>query len=254
MRPLAALEQAQLAHDDLHAGNVMLGPPGASDFEGGYRIKLVDMGSLKPFDDVTKNMHDLDHVVDHLTSIYNIVVEDGRADRRDRRFLREVRKLIEQIVDPDPGRALRDARRINAALAEADSRSAYGAHQGGSRINAPFEFISSEHIADDLTFVELFAETPWLPKVSGRDPCLVTGPRGCGKSTLFRWLSLKTQLARPDPDLDQFEIAGFYIPCSIDLEGRFSWIGPSPMSSLRKALSSTTSISCSCARFSTPCW
>lgn len=224
MRPLAALASAALVHDDLHAGNVMLSEPVPSDFHGGHRLKLVDMGSLKPIEKAKKDKHDLDHVVDQMARIYNIIVEDGRANRRDRRFLGEARELLAQISDPDPGRAQRDPRAIYTALSEADSRSAYRSRQGGRRINAPFEFLSSEHISDETTFIELFAETPWMPKVAGRDPCLLTGPRGCGKSTLFRWLSLKTQLARPAPDLDQFEIAGFYISCSIEFEGRFSWI------------------------------
>ncbi|MGO8905185.1 MAG: hypothetical protein ACLQMH_06110 [Solirubrobacteraceae bacterium] len=224
VRPLAALAAAGLAHDDLHAGNVMLALPPASAFERGRILKIVDMGSLKPIHDVTKAKQDLDRVADHLVAIYNIIVEDGHATRRERRFLDEVRGLIAQIVEPEPDRALRDPRHVLAAFNEAESRSAYRAKEGGQAINSPFEFISSEHIADDSTFLELFAETPWLSEVAGRDPCLLTGPRGCGKSTLFRWLSLKTQLARIAPELERFEIAGFYISCSIELEGRFSWI------------------------------
>jgi Protein tyrosine and serine/threonine kinase len=222
--PLAALAAENLTHDDLHAGNVMLAEPSRSDFDDAWRLKVVDLGSLKPLEDAVKPQQDLDHVAEHLVSIFNVVVEDGGATRRDRRFLNEAQRLIEQMVEPDPDRALREPRRISQAFQEAESRSAYVAREGGHRINSPFEFISSEQIADDSTFLDLFAEAPWLSQVAGRDPCLLTGPRGCGKSTLFRWLSLKTQLAQPKPALERFQIAGFYISCSTELEGRFSWI------------------------------
>src|ERR1044072_5120403 len=211
MRPLRALAAADLVHDDLHAGNVMLCGPAASDFDGGLRLKIVDMGSLKPLDQAKKDRHDLDNVADHLVAIHNIIIEDARATRRDRRFLGEQRRILEQITDPDSERALRDPRRIHDAVLEADSRSRYRSAEGGRAINSPFEFMSSENIADEGTFLELFVEAPRLGEVGTRAPCLLTGPRGCGKSTLFRWLSLKTQLARPEPDFGRLELAGFYI-------------------------------------------
>ena len=59
----------------------------------------------------------------------------------------------------------------------------------------PLNSFSAEHIADDRLLEQIFARScPWLGKIEGADPCLVTGPRGCGKSTIFRWLSLRTHL------------------------------------------------------------
>ena len=55
----------------------------------------------------------------------------------------------------------------------------------------------------------------------------MTGTRGCGKSTLFRWLALRTRL-EAHPELPSAQIAGltvlgFYISCSADLKNRLSW-------------------------------
>ena len=74
----------------------------------------------------------------------------------------------------------------------------------------------------------MFAKScPWLEKVVSADPCLLTGPRGCGKSTMFRWMSLKAHLADPVADLEDFNLAGFYISCATDLQNRFDWIANS---------------------------
>ena len=222
-RALEALGAHSLEHDDLHTGNVMLADPAPGD-DDFLQVRVIDMGSVKPRGRAVKPIHDLDHFVGHLVMIYNAIVRGRHAPRVDRRFLANVREVLDRIVEPDRTVALRDPRAIRAAFDLAESRALYHSERGGRPMSSPFEFISSEHISDDHIFVELFAEAPWLSKVASRDPCLVTGPRGCGKSTLLRWLSLRTQLARDTPDLDRFPVAGFYISCSSDLEGRFSWL------------------------------
>jgi tRNA A-37 threonylcarbamoyl transferase component Bud32/energy-coupling factor transporter ATP-binding protein EcfA2 len=222
-RALDALQHHGLEHDDLHDANVMLADPAPGE-DDRLRVRVIDMGSLKPRQDTVKVQRDLDQFGDHLVAIHNTVVRGRRGSRNDLRFLEQVREVLERISDPDASVALRDPRVIREAFGSAHSRAAYLSNMGGQSMSTPFEFISSEHISDDHVFVRLFAETPWLSKVAGGDPSLITGPRGCGKSTLFRWLSLRIQLTREHPDLDRFPIAGFYVSCSTELEGRFSWL------------------------------
>jgi hypothetical protein len=223
---LAALETVGLRHDDLHARNVMICPPPAGSLSRGWIVKVVDTGSLKPVEQaVNKPKDDHRHVVDHFVDIWNVIHTQRPAAARDRRFLTATKYLIASMVDDDLAIALREPAQIRREFLLAYTRANVTRADDSMALSSPFEFISAEHIANDRLLVSLFATTcPWLSKVSGPDPCLVTGPRGCGKSTIFRWLSLKAHLHKPFAEIEAHTITGFYISCSIDLQNRLSWI------------------------------
>ena len=227
-RGLSALYEVGLRHDDLHPGNVMLARPVPGDLSGEWAVKIVDTGSMKPAASAVKKCKD-DHrnLVDHLVLLWNTVHANTAVTTRDRRFLTEASGLLLSMLDDDPSIALREPAQIIKQFDLAYTRASASRVDKLGKLEPkdPFEFISAEHIADDRLLVRMFARScPFLEKVDSPDPCLVTGPRGCGKSTMFRWLSLKAHLHQPTSEIDSLRIAGFYISCSSDLQNRLGWI------------------------------
>jgi serine/threonine protein kinase len=224
---LHALQAKNLRHDDLHSKNVMLARPDPDALDGAWMLKVIDTGSLKPGDPPTKKEKD-DHrnFIDHLVSVVNTIQARKLIPIVERRFIKESIELLNSMLDEDPSIALRSPNQILSHFKLAYTRACAPPRSTETPgLTLPFEYISAEHIADDRVLVDIFAQScPWLEKVASRDPCLVTGPRGCGKSTIFRWLSLRAHLHKPASEIGEFPIAGFYISSSTDLQNRMSWI------------------------------
>lgn len=223
---LNALKTHNLKHDDLHANNIMLVRPPKGSLSLEWSIKIIDTGSMKPFDGPRKKpKDDHRHFIDHLILLSNALHSRKMLLVRDRRFLTAAHNLIQTMLDEDNTVALREPSQIVSQFEMAYSRVNSLRADRQLPLSSPFEFISAEHIADDRVLVDIFARScPWLSKVEGADPCLITGPRGCGKSTIFRWLSLKAHLHKDFSEIDLLRIAGFYVSCSSDLQNRLGWI------------------------------
>jgi serine/threonine protein kinase len=223
---LNALHLYNLCHNDLHPGNIKITQPRKGLLSKDIvEIKIIDTGNLKKFSGKKPND---DHLwfVQHIIEIRNSIIKHKKTDYNDRKFLNSIKPLLvrmaidneatPQLTKPDIIVSEFESlwREVGSSFANIDYS-----------LNNPFDYISAEFIQSDKLLIELFAEScPWLHKVYGPDQLLLTGPRGCGKSTLFRRLSLKVILNKSIGDIINSTIAGFYISCGIDLHNRFHWI------------------------------
>jgi len=222
---LNILKYQELIHDDLHPGNVKIAPPKKGSLtKWDSEIKIIDTGSLKR--PPTKKEKD-DHLwfVHHIIQIRNAINRRKSLSLAEKKFIQKIIPLLQKMIEEDPSIALIDpeiiARQFNSAWKESKIPS----DSQNSKLQYPFYFISAETIQSDKLLVDLFAEScPWKNDVCSPDPLVLTGPRGCGKSTIFRRLSLKGMLYKGVDEVNNSPIAGFYLSCSTELKNRINWI------------------------------
>jgi serine/threonine protein kinase len=229
---LNILKINKLRHDDLNLGNVVITPPLPGDYRNEFTIKVVDMGSLKDYDTPLKKskvgFDDLKRFCTHLVELSNrLLFENGLRrpiSRKEKLYRAVIKKILPQILEDDNNVSLHDPEKIQEVFLHEFAMSLKNQEENISSIDTPFDYISADHIGSDVLLNELFATScPWLSEVKNNTPVLLTGPRGCGKSMIFRWLSFKSILARKDDNaLNNASIIGFYISCSADLRNRFS--------------------------------
>jgi len=128
---------------------------------------------------------------------------------------------LAKISDEDP---MRRPDRAQDILDHFDNSFQIGS--SSQKLQRPFDFGNAEEILDNELLYRLAAKHfPWRDKIESSANLLIIGPRGCGKTTVFRSMSF-TCLAdaeRIEEALAQSYI-GLYISCNKDFRQRFSAI------------------------------
>lgn len=219
------LKFQNLCHDDLRPNNVKIAPPkpgSLTEFE--TEVKVIDTGSLKHAPS-KKEMDDHQWFVQHIIDIRNTIYERKKLSISERRFIQGIIPLLDKMIDEDKTVALTEPSKIAQQFESTWKEAKYPKAELEMRLQEPFHYISAETIRSDKLLVDLFAEScPWKNDVFSPDPLVLAGPRGCGKSTIFRRLSLKGLLCKDIKEVIDSQIVGFYISCGTDLKNRVNWI------------------------------
>jgi serine/threonine protein kinase len=224
LRVFFSMQQVKIFHGDLHSGNIMI----AYDkrrIETVTRnkpiIKVGDFGiggsynKLEPKDDyvqLAQICHDL---------LYASIDPAKLNDPGDKYYYKFIVEdfLNKNVLENDPtiGEFVRNPEKLLEILLKTrNDCDGKIWEQNRLPLKSPFDYLSCEQIGDSFDILQTLYSTnfPGYQDILEKTNTLLTGPRGCGKTTIFRNLCLKTQLLSSRTKLDKIpEYVGIYYHC-----------------------------------------
>jgi len=215
---LHGMEQRGISHNDLHTGNVLLSDSDIT-ISSEPQIKITDFGiggshnSLQPKSDYAQ----LGDIILNLLSVVDKTELDTLDEYRYEFLVDEFvgKYIIEE--DPTKGDYVRSPRELQTLLQENKSKARE--RMGGEpaiELNSPFDYLSCEQMGDSFKLIEqLYSrDFPGYSQLHSRSNTILTGPRGCGKTTILRNMCLETKVETGQiitaSDLDYL---GVFYPC-----------------------------------------
>ena len=214
---LYELEHRSLQHGDLHAGNILVALP---EFEARPRpsFRVTDFG-LRDLTGTPEPASDFVRLAETLQLLLGKVRFEnlGARDRYAYEVLRrefQGRHLLE--TDPTSDPLARNPTGLLEKL-EALETTYYGQRRQRTyqKLLSPFDYPNGEQIGNShLLLHSLYSDRLLgLAEIESRSNLILTGPRGCGKTTVFRALSLDYRLATDTDQPEDLGYVGIYYRC-----------------------------------------
>lgn len=212
------MRNRDIVHGDFHAGNILV--EDRSEALGGapYAFRVTDFGVVSATGDNTL-LDDYEQLAVVLREVLRNVSYQA-ASARDRFALRMMedwlvpRGLLERDVTHEP--CARIPKRLYERVAGLDAEFRVIQKQDAApRLVTPFDYLSCEQIGEDHSLLRSLYSRLFLGlgEIETADNAVVTGPRGCGKSTVFKSLSLRHRVLVDEDTPEKVDYIGAYFRC-----------------------------------------
>ena len=215
--------QRNVTHGDLHAGNILVEDRSSySLLPPRVVFRVTDFGVGDSSGD-SRFKDDYLQLADILYQLLQTV--DQAACSQKERFIFDrlrhdflARHLVEadqtiDILARQPRGMLLRLQALDAEFEEFKQTSAQGSDQ--SLLLSPFDFLNCEQIGESAALLHALYSDRFLglTEIESRNNVVLTGPRGCGKSMVFRSLGLDQRIRVSDADPATIHYFGVYFRC-----------------------------------------
>ena len=220
-----ALEELQVlgfSHGDLHDRNIMREVVGENSVLPEIRYVLIDFSEAHSVEDTQEGLSkDIEGLGRHLRSFYDAVCRRAVISREDERLLGAI-SHIPGLLNGTAPESMGISRPSH--VLERFKEGLRATEQVSRKLSDPFHPLSAEYIANEALLTDLcFTNVWWTAKLKENSNVLLIGPRGCGKTMIFKRLRLRTKVAAGNTkEIEADPYLGFYIPCESIFYMRFS--------------------------------
>lgn len=235
----AALEELQrlgFCHGDLHDRNIMREVIGENGTLPEVRYVVIDFSEAHPLEETHEGLlKDIEYFGRHIRSFYDAVYRRNVITREDEKVLNAISHIPGLLNGTSPeslgiSKPSYILDRFNDGLRTSE--------EVQRKLHDPFHPLSAENIANDALLADLcYTEIWWTSELEKNGNVILIGPRGCGKTMIFRRLRLKTKIAaKKSNEIRSDHYLGFYIPCESIFYMRFSDLSEVDIDKNRDAL------------------
>ena len=211
-------------HGDLHDRNIMRSVIGEGGALPEIRYVIIDFSEAHQIEEVGEGISsDIVNIGKHLRRFSDAIYQKDNLSRDDEKILSAMQHI--------PGL-------LNGSFAESscitkpseiygrfkDALIAQEKRATSRTLRTPFDSLSAENIVNDTLLADLcLTGMWWTPELEDNKNVLLIGPRGCGKTMIFRRLRLKTKIgANKFEEISKDKYIAFYLPCESIFFMRFS--------------------------------